>query len=753
MRETRHSPAGSGPRTSRFGGLSLRRKVALLGLVQLAALMLCLGTGLYWLIRQGVRGVEDREVQSTVTRINRLFEQTAADTERSVHDYAIWDDSYAFVAHPTPKFVEDNLSQDVLSNLHLSDDFILDRDLRVVAGKSLPPGAEAIQELDPRVAEAVRPLASALLQGPAISAASLVQVGGELRLAAACRVLPTRPTRPFNGIFVHVKRVDAPLLQSFSHLVEGELSLSQDPALIASFSLPDTPFRILERTPQSLRIALPVRDSQGRVLAVLESPFPRTLRLLAHRFMLMVYASLFAILAAMALLLPMLLRRIVLDRLEGIHAFVAALGGMTGTAPRLPERAGDELDALASGINRGLDSLESAQQLQLEAEREQRRIEEQLFQNQKFEAIATMAGGIAHDFNNGLSCILGSLDLLQDDLGEGHPGQRHIERMRKAGVLSTTLVRQMLNLTRTGHAHLAFVRLGETVSEALKLVRAGLPRSIEIQFENLALDDQVMVDTIHLQQVVMNLATNAAHAMSGKPEGCIRVAIRETPLPCADDYPETLSLAPGTYLRLSFSDNGHGIPAELLGKVFDPFFTTKPIGSGTGLGLPVAQAFASRHGGAIGVKSAPEEGATFTLHLPKKCAPKYEPRLAGIQGLRLLLVDDDAHGREAMAEGLRRASHSVTEAMGGSSALRLFEEDPEGFDAVITDQIMPGMTGLDLAEQVHCLAPHVPVFLISGYQGTLAPGALEAKGILRVFPKPVTIAELDRAIREAQLER
>jgi CheY-like chemotaxis protein len=320
-------------------------------------------------------------------------------------------------------------------------------------------------------------------------------------------------------------------------------------------------------------------------------------------------------------------------------------------------------------------------------------------------------------------------------------------------VLSTTLVRQMLNLTRTGHAHLAFVRLGETVSEALKLVRAGLPKTIEIQVENLALDDQVMVDTIHLQQVVMNLATNAAHAMSGKPGGCIRVTIRETPLPCADDYPETLSLAPGTYLRLSFSDNGHGIPAELLGKVFDPFFTTKPIGSGTGLGLPVAQAFASRHGGAIGVKSAPGEGATFTLHLPKKCAPKYEPRLAGIQGLRLLLVDDDAHGREAMAEGLRRASHSVTEAMGGSSALRLFEEDPEGFDAVITDQIMPGMTGLDLAEQVHCLAPRVPVFLISGYQGTLAPGALEAKGILRVFPKPVTLAELDRAIREAQLER
>jgi sensor domain CHASE-containing protein len=441
--------------------------VALLGLAQLAALMLCLGTGLYWLIRQGVRGVEDREVQSMVTRINRLFEQTAADTERSVHDYAIWDDSYAFVAHPTPKFVEDNLSQDVLSNLRLSDDFILDRNLRVVAGKSLPPGADAIQELDPRVAEAVRPLASGLLQGPAISASSLVQVGGELRLAAACRVLPTRPTRPFNGIFVHVKRVDAPLLQSFSHLVEGELSLDQDPALVASFAPPGTPFRILERTPQSLRIALPVRDSQGRVLAVLESPFPRTLRLLAHRFMLVVYASLFAVLAAFALLLSVLLRRVVLDRLETIHAFVVRLGETRVMTPRLPDRPGDELDALATGINRTLDSLEGAQRMQQDAEQEQRRIEEQLFQNQKFEAIATMAGGIAHDFNNGLSCILGSLDLLQDDLGEEHPGQRHIERMRKAGVLSTTLVRQMLNLTRTGHTHLAFVRLGETVSEAL----------------------------------------------------------------------------------------------------------------------------------------------------------------------------------------------------------------------------------------------------------------------------------------------
>ena len=734
-----------------FQRLSLRRKIELVGLAQMLLLMTLLGASLHFLVQRAFNQDEQQDLVQAVERINQSIGQVANTMERSIHDYAVWDDAYNFVRRPDAKFVETNLNLDVLSNLRLSDALILDRNLRLVAGRTLEPGAGQVQDVPPAVVAAITAFAARFLKGETISGAGLALVGGELRFIAACRILPTKSTGPFDGIFLHVRRMDAAVLDDCSRMTGQKLSVSYDPLVLGRFTSSRPGFAILGQTADNLHVAIPIKDSQGRILAAVETPFSREVQDLAQHFIVLVYGALFIVLVVSAFLLPVAIRAFVLNRLERIHAFVAQVGASRSLSERLPVRDGDELDALALGFNQTLDALQTSQALRIEAEKEQLRVQEQLYQNQKFEAIATMAGGIAHDFNNNLSCIMGSLELLEDELGTGSTGQKHIDRMRKAGSNSCTLVRQMLNLTRTGHVHMASVRLGDTVAEVLKLVRAGLPKSIEIQFENLAADDQIMVDTTHLQQVIMNFATNAAHALAGQPAGLIRVVIDSTTLPDVSRFPETTALPPGSYLRIAFSDNGHGIPADILSKVFDPFFTTKPVGSGTGLGLAAAQAFVSQHGGSLGVTSWVGEGATFTIHLPRGSAPVHEPSLGTIEGLKILLVDDDPHGRETLAEGLRRASHSVTEVPGASSALRLFEENPGSFDVVVTDQIMPGMTGMDLAEQITCLAPGVPVVLISGYTGQVEPRLLKERGIVKLLSKPVPLAELDKAVREARL--
>jgi len=322
--------------------------------------------------------------------------------------------------------------------------------------------------------------------------------------------------------------------------------------------------------------------------------------------------------------------------------------------------------------------------------------------------------------------------------------------MQKAGSGACALAKQMLNLSRTGPVQMAPIHFGDTVSEALRYIRAGLPKTIEIKFQDATLDNLVLADATQLQQVIMNLATNASHAMANQPAGCIEVTLREVLLSTPENHPETVTLPPGEYLRLAFSDNGHGIPRELLSKVFNPFFTTKPVGSGTGLGLAVAQGFVARHGGSIGIQSEVGQGTTFILHLPKYHAPAEPSPLASFNHLEILLVDDDTHGRETIAAGLRKASHIVTEASNGAHALQLVEVNPRAFDAVVTDQIMPGMTGMELCESLGRCAPNLPVFLISGYTGPLDPATLQEKGIVQLFMKPIAIHELDQAIREAK---
>lgn len=732
-----------------FNRLSLRHKVLAVGAVRLIVLAAALGIGMHLLIQKGFDRVEGQYLQDHAGRVRQVFVQSARTLERYVHDYAVWDDTYAFVEKPNQKYLEDNFSQDALSNLRVTHALVFDRNNALVAGRTLGPGAGEPREIEPRFVAEVAPLAAELFRSGETSSSSFCKVGEAIYIFAACKVLPTHPGRPAIGVFVHMRPVNAALVQEFSELLRVSLSLSAEPVPPGPASA--LGYAVQHRTPDEIRMAVPIQDTANRTIGAVEAVLPRDIQRQARLFIALVWGALFAVLALSSLLWPLTIRWLVLGRLERIHRFLLRLGQTRSLVERLQVAEGDELDTLAIGINRTLDTLETSQRLRTESETRTQRLQEQLTQVQKVEAFATMAGGLAHDFNNSLGAIMGSLELARDAIPPDHPAQKHLTRMQKAGSGACALAKQMLNLSRANPAQSSPIHLGDAVSEVLRLVQAGLPKSIEIHFQNNAFHDVVLADPTQLQQVVMNLATNASHAMANQPVGRIDVSISETTLPNAEDHPETLTLPPGEYLKLDFSDNGHGIPKEIITKVFDPFFTTKPMGSGTGLGLAVAQGFAIKHKGSLGLRSEVGVGTTFTIHLPKQLTPTAAPQFLDAQGRRILLVDDDTHSRETIAAGLERAGHEVTEAAEGSIALKLLEERPDAFDAIVTDQIMPGMTGMDLCEQLQRLVPGLPVFLISGYMGPIDQSSLEERGIVKLFTKPIAIYELDKAIRGTKL--
>jgi CheY-like chemotaxis protein len=300
------------------------------------------------------------------------------------------------------------------------------------------------------------------------------------------------------------------------------------------------------------------------------------------------------------------------------------------------------------------------------------------------------------------------------------------------------------------------VHLPAIIRDALHTLRASLPDRIAFHFQNEAAEDLVNGDAAQLQQLIINLATNAAHAMPDGA-GALTVKLVEVNLPDSARA-ETNGLPAGEYLRLTFTDTGTGISPEVLPRIFEPFFTTKPVGAGTGLGLAVVYGIVTHHHGSVGVHSQVGHGTSFVIHLPK-----FSGRISNSSGAsnssghlsepsevrNLLLVDDDDLVRETLEEGLRRKKYRITCAAGGAQALKLIRERRGGFDAVITDHMMPGMTGAELGEIIAQENPGLPLILVTGFASALNEPKVKALGFSAMLMKPVTIEDLDHAVRKA----
>jgi signal transduction histidine kinase/ActR/RegA family two-component response regulator len=367
---------------------------------------------------------------------------------------------------------------------------------------------------------------------------------------------------------------------------------------------------------------------------------------------------------------------------------------------------------------------------------------------QRLEAIGTLAGGIAHNFNNLLGAILGYSEMALGKLAENSRPRHYVTEVRGAGLRAKGLVDQMLAFSRRTDRAQGAVAMRQVVYEAVQLLRASLPGTvlIRVQIEDSAA--AVRGDATQLQQVVINLCTNAAHAMDGR--GDIEVALDVVAF--AQEQPLSHgALAPGRYVRLAVTDSGHGMDPATLERIFEPFFTTKPAGTGTGLGLATVHGIVADHGGALNVRSRPGLGSRFEAHLAAMEAEAAAAEQAAAspppgQGETILLVEDDRSLMLLGEEMLAALGYEPVGFVSSRQALSAFRADPGRFDLVLTDEIMPDITGADLAAVVHRMKPETPIILVTGHGGPVDPERLRAAGIREVLRKPLLSADLAGAL-------
>jgi two-component system, cell cycle sensor histidine kinase and response regulator CckA len=383
------------------------------------------------------------------------------------------------------------------------------------------------------------------------------------------------------------------------------------------------------------------------------------------------------------------------------------------------------------------------------AEEERKVIEAQLRQSRKMESLGTLAGGIAHDFNNILNGTFGFVDLARLELPEGHPAHAWLDRIAGSSQRARELVRQILTFSRKNEGERTAQRLQPVVAEALRLLRSSLPAMVELVPEISAATPPVLADPTQIHQVVINLCTNAWHALPSRG-GRITVKLEPCTLSRADTaaHPE---LRPGQWARLTVADTGCGMEPATLEHIFEPFFTTKEPGAGTGLGLAVVHGIIQSHDGAIVVRSVPGTGTTFELYFPAVAAAPERPPDQSLppprgHGQRIMVVDDDPVSGFALEKIIESLGYHVTRLMRPEEALARFTDAPSSCDLVVSDLAMPGMSGAELIEHLVKVRPDIPIIVASGYVDTTAARLLEKSPARAVLRKPVSRDELARAI-------
>jgi len=379
---------------------------------------------------------------------------------------------------------------------------------------------------------------------------------------------------------------------------------------------------------------------------------------------------------------------------------------------------------------------------------ERRKMESKFHQAQKMESIGLLAGGIAHDFNNILSAIVGNVYLAKMDAAEDLPVADYLESILVATQRAADLVNQILTFSRQSKQEREPITLKRVVLEALKLLRASVPATIRIQTE-LADTPTVLANATAVHQVVMNLGTNAWHAMRDKP-GTLKVVMSRMEVD-EDSVKSHPDLRPGHYVRLSISDTGCGMNRAIRERIFEPFFTTKAVGEGTGLGLAVVHGIMKSHDGGISVYSQPGEGTIFHLYFPvfETEAVIREIESAPIpqgQGEHILFVDDEEALASVGKKVLERLGYVVTTKTGVLEALAAVRDHPEQFDLVITDLTMPVMDGTKLGSQLLQIQPRLAIILATGYSGIMTTEKARELGFRELISKPITARILGEAV-------
>ena len=383
---------------------------------------------------------------------------------------------------------------------------------------------------------------------------------------------------------------------------------------------------------------------------------------------------------------------------------------------------------------------------------EKHRLEDQIRQSQRLEAMGTLAGGIAHDFNNILSPILGYADMVQEELPQGSEVWHNQQAVINAGYRAKDLVQQILAFSRQAEYERRPIQIHHIVKEALKLLRASIPTTIEIRQDIETASGVVHADPTQIHQVMMNLCTNAFHAMQ-KTGGILGVSLTAVEIEKGDDKVNGLDLTPGRYLRLEVSDTGCGMDKKILTRIFEPYFTTKEKGKGTGLGLAMVHGIVKSHGGHITVYSEPGKGTNVHVYLPQMLLETAAPGIAEKEALpvgseRVLIVDDEDIVVQMEGKMLESLGYEITALTDSLEAWELLSKQPNAFDLVITDMTMPKMTGVELARRYFSVRPGALVILCTGFSELVTEEKAKAVGISEFIMKPVVKKDLAKAVRK-----
>jgi len=381
---------------------------------------------------------------------------------------------------------------------------------------------------------------------------------------------------------------------------------------------------------------------------------------------------------------------------------------------------------------------------------EKTELEFKLRQSQRMESIGTLAGGIAHDFNNILFPILGYTDMLLMKISEDSPLRDSLNKINTSALRAKDLVRQILSFARQEPNELILMKLQPIVKEALKLIRSTIPTTIDIKQDINPDCGVIKADPTQIHQIVMNLTTNAYHAME-ETGGELKVSLKEIQL--GEDDVIMPDLEPGDYACLTVSDTGTGMDKTILEKIFDPFFTTKAVGKGTGMGLSVVHGIVNSMKGSIHVYSEPGKGTQFNVYFPieksafeKQSIQPEEPVRTGTE--RIFLVDDEDPIIEMEKQVLEHLGYQVTSCNSSTKALETFWDNPDKFDLVITDLAMPNMPGDKLAVALTEIRSDIPILLCTGFSETMSEEKAASLGIKGFLLKPIVMKDLSHKIRE-----